>query len=254
MKKNWIWKIALLVVGGVLAACAGTDASLESEQNNQSADLLGPPLQISMIVGPQLVDCVGEGPQECLQVKIDPQEDWQLFYSPIEGFDYQPGYRYTLLVEQLDVQDPPAGGSSLRYVLVDVLEKVEELQVDAAELAGTHWVLTGFGSLDQPQGVLEKVIVSLMYDPEQGRISGSAGCNNYFGEVNVDGDQLTFSTGPMGMTRMACSDQIMQQEAGFLKLLGSVTRFAIQEGSLFLFTETGDVLTFEPGEQPAGRQ
>jgi len=255
MKNIRIWKTGFVALVVILAACGGVDSSPDSNTAAESADQGSAlALQISMIIGPQWVDCVGESQQQCLQVKFDPQEDWQFFYSQIEGFDYEPGYRYTLLVEQLEVKDPPAGGSSLRYVLVDVIEKVEDLKVSVGDLAGKFWVLSGYGNLAQPQGVLEKVIVSLQYDPEQGRLSGSAGCNNYFGDVQIDGDQLTFSTGPMGMTRMACSEQIMQQEAAYIDLLGKVTRFAIQDGSLLLFTETDEVLIFVPGEPPAGRQ
>ena len=254
MKLKKYWLLTLAVVGVILTACGGAGSLPNSNQSAESADQSNLSSQISMIIGPQLVDCVGEGPRQCMQVKYQPDEDWQFFYNQIEGFDYEPGYRYTLLVDKLDVQDPPAGGSSLRYVLVDVIDKVEELKVNAADIAGTTWVLNGYGNLSQPQGVLEKVIVSLEYDPEKGQLTGSSGCNRYFGDVVVDGDQLTFSTGPMGMTRMACSDPIMKQEAAFIELLGRVSRFAIQDGTLFLFTDNDEVLTFSPGESPTGRQ
>jgi len=251
MKFKRYWILTLTVGAVILAACGGLASS---NQSAESADQSSLSSQISMIIGPQLADCVGEGPQQCMQVKYQPEGDWQFFYSQIEGFDYEPGYRYTLLVERLEVQDPPAGGSSLRYVLVDVVDKVEELKVNAEDLSGTTWVLNGYGNLSQPQGVLEKAVVSLEYDPETGQLAGSSGCNRYFGDVVVDGDQLTFSAGPMGMTRMACSEPIMKQEAAFIELLGRVTRFAIQDGTLILFTDTDEVLTFSPGELPSGRQ
>ena len=100
-----------LTVGVVILTACGDLAS--SNQSAENADQSNLSSQISMIIGPQFVDCVGEGPQQCLQVKYQPEEDWQFFYNQIEGFDYEPGYRYTLLVERLEVQDPPAGGSSL---------------------------------------------------------------------------------------------------------------------------------------------
>jgi heat shock protein HslJ len=251
MKFKRYWILTLTVWAVILTACGGLASSNQPEENVDQSSLSS---QITMIIGPQLVDCVGEGPRQCMQVKYEPDEDWQFFYNQIEGFDYQPGYRYTLLVERLEQQDPPAGGSSLRYVLVDVIDKIEELKVNAGDLPGTTWVLNGYGNLSQTQGVLEKVVVSLEYDPETGQLSGSSGCNRYFGDVVVDGDQLTFSAGPMGMTRMACSDPIMKQEAAFIELLGRATRFAIQDGMLFLFTDSDEVLTFSPGESPAGRQ
>ncbi len=68
-------------------------------------------------------DCVGVGPQKCLLVKQDGDTDWKFFYTRIEGFTYEPGYEYKLLVKREPIKNPPADGASLRYTLVDMLEK-----------------------------------------------------------------------------------------------------------------------------------
>ena len=47
-------------------------------------------------VGPELVECVGSHPQQCLVV------DGELFYDPIDGFRHQTGYRYRLRIERYD--------------------------------------------------------------------------------------------------------------------------------------------------------
>ena len=47
-------------------------------------------------VGPELVECVGSHPQQCLVV------DGELFYDPIDGFRHQAGYRYRLRIERYD--------------------------------------------------------------------------------------------------------------------------------------------------------
>jgi hypothetical protein len=71
------------------------------------------------------VPCVGVGPMECLQVRKSESADWQLFYSEIEGFDFEPGYVYRLRVREeiLDPADVPADASSIRFVLLEVEEK-----------------------------------------------------------------------------------------------------------------------------------
>lgn len=74
-------------------------------------------------VGPELVDCVGVAPQKCLQVKEEPGQDWRLFYGRIEGFDYEPGYNYTLKIRETKVENPPADASSLKWTLVEVVGK-----------------------------------------------------------------------------------------------------------------------------------
>jgi hypothetical protein len=72
------------------------------------------------------VPCVGVAPMRCLQVQRgDPAtREWQYFYSQIRGFDFQPGYRYRLLVREtrLPPEQVPADASSIRYELVEVLE------------------------------------------------------------------------------------------------------------------------------------
>ncbi|SUC31541.1 Uncharacterised protein [Providencia rettgeri] len=60
---------------------------------------------------------------KCMKVKENPSDDWQLFYSSIQGFEYQPGFSYTLQVKQFDVPNPPADAPSIRYELVKIVEK-----------------------------------------------------------------------------------------------------------------------------------
>ena len=43
--------------------------------------------------------------------------DWQHFYTNIQGFEFERGYRSVLRVKRYPVANPPADGSSLAYVL-----------------------------------------------------------------------------------------------------------------------------------------
>ena len=78
-----------------------------------------------LFVGPSLVDCVGVGPQKCLLVKERREDEWQLFYDGIEGFDWEPGYLYEITVQIRQVEDPPADASSLSYHLIELISKTE---------------------------------------------------------------------------------------------------------------------------------
>jgi len=74
------------------------------------------------------VDCTGVGPMKCLQIQeseILKPNDWQNFYDTIEGFKYEPGYIYKILVikEELDPATVPADASSIKYTLKKVIEK-----------------------------------------------------------------------------------------------------------------------------------
>ncbi|HEX2027454.1 MAG TPA: DUF4377 domain-containing protein [Nitriliruptorales bacterium] len=80
----------------------------------------------TLYVNSELVDCVGVEPRKCLQVREAPHGDWELFYDEIQGFDFEPGYRYELRVDVQQVEAPPADASSLRYELVEVIDKTRE--------------------------------------------------------------------------------------------------------------------------------
>lgn len=84
--------------------------------------------EANMIVNSYTVDCVGEMEGTCLLVQegdIMGTEDWEYFYyvDSIDGFTYESGYIYELLVKKTPIENPPMDGSSIRYELVKVISK-----------------------------------------------------------------------------------------------------------------------------------
>ncbi|MCP9200092.1 DUF4377 domain-containing protein [Gramella sp. GC03-9] len=73
---------------------------------------------------PQLVYLIQEGDEIG-------GEDWSYFYDPIEGFEYEPGYIYSLRVRKVKVADPPQDASGFLYILVNQRskEKVPDTEV-----------------------------------------------------------------------------------------------------------------------------
>ena len=59
-------------------------------------------------------------------VKYDGDKEWSLFYSHIEGFDYQEGYEYVLNVKVTTISDPPMDASSKDYKLNHVISREEK--------------------------------------------------------------------------------------------------------------------------------
>ena len=73
-----------------------------------------------------------------------------------------------------------------------------------------------------------------------GRISGSAGCNRYFGTASVkDG---VISVGPLGTTRMACMPEQMEQERNFLDAIAKTRGFHVEGEKLVLLDADGKPL------------
>lgn len=108
----------------------------------------------------------------------------------------------------------------------------------SSTLAGTSWRATtvnnGRGAV---QGLLSGSIITLAFDDE-GRFSGSSGCNRYMGRYTRSGATLKLS--PAASTRMACpDDRLAAQEDAYLKALGTVSTLHVEADRLELRTATG---------------
>ena len=82
-----------------------------------------------LIIADHLSHCVGVGPQSCMLVKESPEDEWTYFYDQIEGFDYEAGYTYELIVTEIPVENPAADASSIRYQLKEFISKVASDQI-----------------------------------------------------------------------------------------------------------------------------
>lgn len=103
------------------------------------------------------------------------------------------------------------------------------------DLDGTAWRAAEIdGRAAHPE-----IASTLRFDGEGG-ISGSAGCNRFFGTLSRDGDGV--SVGPLGSTRMMCAPPIMDQEQRFLRALQGARRLTLRAGDLLFFGE-GEVAT-----------
>ena len=113
---------------------------------------------------------------------------------------------------------------------------------DASISVGTEWTLESFGPIGSEKAVLEGTEITLAIG-EDNKISGSAGCNRYFSNYEAKGSEL--SLGMIVSTRMACPEKGMEQEAEYLNVLGSVSGFETDEGTLQVFYDDGQgVLNF----------
>ncbi len=77
----------------------------------------------TLFVNSNLVDCVGVAKQQCMLVKENLDDDWEFFYDAIEGFEFEQGFVYNLKIKVTEIENPPADASSLKYSLVEILEK-----------------------------------------------------------------------------------------------------------------------------------
>ena len=71
-----------------------------------------------------------------------------------------------------------------------------------------------------------------------GKVSGFASVNRYFGRVDID-DQGSVAWPPLMSTRMSGPEDLMQLERAFLKALALTTRMTLQGTQLYLQNKDG---------------
>jgi branched-chain amino acid transport system substrate-binding protein len=114
-----------------------TEEPTEEPMEESAEETMG--VEKTIFVGPELVDCVGVGPQQCLQIKENPDDEYTLWYDPIDGFEHEEGYEYELVVLEEEVENPPADASSIKLTLVEEVSKTEApMEVAEGECAITY--------------------------------------------------------------------------------------------------------------------
>jgi len=117
------------------------------------------------------------------------------------------------------------------------------LSTDQRVLTGTEWRLVSLGPSGAEANIVAGTTVTLKFG-EDGRASGSTGCNMYSGTYQVRGDTLSFSR--LISTRRACLDQnANSQEQRFISGLEAANRFRLVGDRLTILSDRGrNVLNF----------
>jgi len=100
-------------------------------------------------------------------------------------------------------------------------------------LVGTAWLAWDING----QGPGYKTYATLVFN--QGRISGSSGCNRFSGTVAVKADEWHASD--IALTRQECAPELMKEEASFIEALESARSHRVEGGLLTLIDESGAV-------------
>lgn len=124
-------KLLPLLVFMTLFGCSeSSESPVLSQASDSTAESSAGPSQalgtLTIWVAAEKRQCMAVGPTECLQIRLSPDEDWQLFYGEIVGFDYQPGQLYQIEVSEVLIPDPPADAPDRQWVLRQVIHSYSE--------------------------------------------------------------------------------------------------------------------------------
>lgn len=107
---------------------------------------------------------------------------------------------------------------------------------DNSPLTGREWVVENIAG----GGVIDASRATLNFDAE-GKLYGRASCNNYSGQYEITGEEL--SVGILAVTQRACVPALNIQEQKFLKVLQNTRSFEIvTTGKLVIQAVSGETL------------
>jgi heat shock protein HslJ len=262
--------LAMALAGALLGLTACQARSGETPQAAATAaDTPVAPGIKTLYVGPELVNCTGVASQKCMQTREKLSQPWSIFYNQIEGFTFEPGYYYELLVAVTQVPNAPADASNVKYTLVKQISKTDTpplsnsvvgdatagatagataaaASTTTTSLEGPTWVLESFGDPSAPTKVANGTRVTANF--ASNKLTGKGGCNSYFGSYTATAGTLTVSG--LGATQMACPEPAMSQETAYLKALGQAESYAIKDGTLAIVYGGGKALSYM-AEAPA---
>lgn len=104
-------------------------------------------------------------------------------------------------------------------------------KASASDLEDIQWVLQSYGEQGNLQPLIEGTRITAIFDSAEGQVRGSAGCNSYFGDYQIN-DKLSIPM--LANTEMYCMEPegVMDQEYEYLKTLHSAESYQIQDGKL----------------------
>ena len=117
-------------------------------------------------------------------------------------------------------------------VLALVTVACAETAVETDGLEDTKWILESYGEPGNLQAVIEGSQASALFDSAEGRVTGSASCNSYFGEYQLNKNELSVPL--LANTEMYCMEPegIMDQEQEYLKALSTAESYKVEDGKL----------------------
>ena len=103
------------------------------------------------------------------------------------------------------------------------------------EVTGVNWRPVSVGD----EAIPEDAGLYLLFEVD-GSIKGNGGCNSFFGSLQQADSGI--EVGPLGGTRMACPETIMNRETTFMDAVQKLRDFKTTGDGMSLLDEQGNVL------------
>ena len=111
----------LLISLSITIGC-GTGSEFKNPCPGSWISRCGPNTEI-LIIGPYKTTCIGAFEEECYLEFNEESQRWEFFYDGIRGFDFEPGFIWTLKVSLHEYSEDIQDVGKYEYRLIEVLSQ-----------------------------------------------------------------------------------------------------------------------------------
>lgn len=188
------------------------------------------------------------GTKQCLLTRDSPTDAYTSFDKTIEGFTFQDGYEYCILIEiqTPGVSEPaiPFDSSHIKYVLSEIKSKIKTnntktpVNTKLSIPDSSKWTLYKLKMKDGTR-TFSVSKAYLQFDMQNNTVSGSTDCNSFNATI---ADDTSFRFENIITTKMACKKISIEKD--FLAMMNSVNRYKISKKLLYLYHDKKLVALF----------
>lgn len=219
------------------------------------------PNPVTWVVDAETAAC-DNSDNQCLLVKQPGRKEFEIYNEPIEGFNYEKGYTYTIVVKQ-QLKDPPiaVGESLFKYVLVKISSKkavvktvsntpkiIQPTSITTSSPLDKRWYLRKLKDEDGSSLVTDDNVVWMEINTFNDRIKGIGACNPFEGVVRTNTNN-GFEASKLTAGLSSCSNKKL--ETLFLDALQQADHYEIRSGVLILSSQGKYLMEFasDPGQK-----
>jgi heat shock protein HslJ len=208
------------------------------------------PAQRELTIASAPVPCAGAPAATCLKVTELDGDTWRMEFDEIEGFAYEPGHTYRVLVEEPPLSAEMAVMPQLSLVRV-LSEEPTKDRTDASPLARNDWRLQSISGASGGGNWSASGITAAFY-VGGGWVDGFAGCNSYLGALSIRGDKITMSD--PATTLEECAGAMEDRQQTYLDALTKAQSYEVSDDQLELTLSNGGKMQFraDRGSDDAG--
>jgi heat shock protein HslJ len=202
------------------------------------------PVERELIIAPAPVACAGDPPATCLNVSEPNGDTWLMRFDEIEGFGYEPGFTYQVLVEEPPLNQELAVVPRLQLVRVVSKQPVAGTS-ESGPLARGDWRLQSITGSSDDRAWSDSEITA-RFHVGGGWVDGFAGCDRYLAALAVDGEKMKISAPTT--THELCAREAAARQRTYLQALAKALSYAVTGDSLELRLLDGGRMQFRAAD------